>query len=291
MARKKVTTTVEETEEAPRDPQQFIADERASKFLGEEVVNGKVVDEPKEEVVEEKPVEEAPIETPQDAPKEEVVEFDPEKLKHEAAAEARAEILKALAEGTPQEKGEKLDDYQQYQKDFLAKENRQPTWFEVARFMEEKAVAKIEAKQAQQLKDYETQTTKQRQEQEQQIAETNKYVDATVNELYTQNKLPKIVNKDDPDDYGNRVKREFFSTIIKVNQDRLTNKLPPKTIKEVFYEDFTMPKKEVAGADAPVNMGRGGYSPDESETIDYQRDIAGSRNSIRNILNRAFKAR
>lgn len=284
---------VEETEDIPaRDPAQFIADERASKFLGEEVINGKVAEpeEVKEDVVEEKPTaQETPVELPREEVKEDVVEFDPEALKREAAAEARQEIFKALATDPNEIAKEKLDDYQRYQQDFFAKENRQPTWFEVAQFMEGKALEKLEAKQEAKAKEQQEQTAKLTADQQKQIQDTNKYVEQTVNELYTANKLPKIVDEKDPDDYGKRVKTELYSTIIKVNQERIAKGQPAKTIKEVFYEDFKMPEKEVAGAKAPVNMGRGGYTPDESEQIDYVRDIRG--NSIRGLLNKAFRAR
>lgn len=287
MSKVKKTTVTEEVEETPIDPAQHLADERASKFLGEKVENNQVVETPSEET----PKEEEKPATPPEEEETETVEFDPEQLKREAAEAARKEILQALAGDTKEETAENVDEYQAYQKEFFQKNNRQPSWFEVAHFMEEQAVKKLEAKQEARQKEYTEKTEAEKKALADQAEQTNKYVDDTLKELYTANKLPRIENKDNADDYGLRVRQKLFDTIIAVNQKRIEDKLPPKTIKEVFYEDFKMPARQVAGYDAPVNMGRGGFTPNDNEEIDYKRDIAGPANSFRAIMTRALKGR
>lgn len=285
MAKKKVTTTVEETEEAPIDPIQKMADERASKFLGETVVNNEVVEEPKEEVKEE--IKEEVVETPP-AEETETVEFDPEQLKREAAAEARKEILAALAGNTEEKTQENVDEYAKFQQSIWDKEKRQPTWTEAAGFIKEQAKAELKAEQEAARKEQEDLTKKQQEEVTKYNESVNKYVEEAFNELYTANKLPRIQDKDNPDDYGARVKKEFYNTIVKVNAKRVADGVTPKTVKEIFYEDFKMPAKQVAGYDAPVNMGRGGYTPDtDNEQLDYRKDIQNK--SIRQIMMGAFK--
>ena len=274
MAKKKVTTTVEEEipEETPID---YKKDIEGKSF---DQVAEAPKDEPKEEVKEEPKEEET-----------ETVEFDPEQLKREAIDQAKAELEPLLKGDTKEETKENVSHYEEFQKDFLAKNNRQPTWFEVAEDMEQQAISKLEAKQEEKVKAQEEEkNTIKKTEQENQDA-TNKYVEDTLNDLYAGDKLPKIQDKENKDDYGLKAQRALLTKVVEVNTQRIKDGVPPKTIKEIFYEDFEVPKKEVAGADAPVNMGRGGYTPDESEEIDYMKDIAGSRNSIRNILNRVTK--
>ncbi len=272
MAKKKTTTVTEEVEETPIDYKKDIE----NKSFDQVATDTK--EEPKEEVKEE------PKEEVKDDNTEEI-EFDPAAFKKEVAEETRKELLESLKPTQEENK----DPYVDFQEKFFKDNNRQPTWFEVAKFQEEINFAKLEAKQAEKIKEQEELTTKQKQALEEQTNETNKYVDETLNELYENDKLPQIKNKEDKDDYGLRVKNALMNTIVEVNTKRIADNKRPKTIKEIFYEDFEMPRSQVAGADAPVNMGRGGYTPDEGQEIDYQRDISGPRNSIRNIISRAIR--
>jgi hypothetical protein len=273
MAKKTKTTTVEEVEEAPEAPIDYKKDIENKSFE-------QVAEPAKEEAKEpEKPAEE---ET-------ETVEFDPEQLKREAVEQAKAELADVLKGGTKEENAEVKDEYQEYQKEFFAKNNRQPTWFEVAKFTEEQLEKKQEAKEAQRAKQQEEEKAKEKETIDKNNEATNKYVEDTLNELYENEKLPKIQDPKNEDDYGLRVQKALLAKVVEVNTQRINDKQTPKTIKEILYEDFKIPDKEVAGADAPTNMGRGGYTPDDTEEINYVKDIAGPRNSIRNILNRAIK--
>jgi hypothetical protein len=272
MAKKKTTTVTEEVEETPIDYVKDLKDKTMEQVAAAPKEEPEITEEVKEVPVEEK----------------KTVEFDPEQLKKEAVDEARAVITQELKGDTKEETKENVDAYQEYQKDFFEKNNRQPTWFEVSHFMEDRAVERLRAEQAAESKAREEAATKQQEDLKQQTDATNKYVDDTLNELYSANKLPRIQDKDNPDDYGKRVQGQLLRTVVEVNQKRIESQLPPKTLKEIFYEDFKMPERQVAGANAPVNMGRGGYNPDnDSEEIDY-RDIAGPQNSFKRIISKAF---
>jgi hypothetical protein len=288
MAKKKTVTTVEEVDEPQLTPAEIqaqrISDERATKFLGEEVKDGKVV-EPKEEVKEEVKEPEAPKED-----ETETVEFDPEAFKKEVAEQTRKELLETLQGNNKKETEENVDAYVKYQEEFNKTNNRQPTWFEVAKFMEEQALERLEAKQAAKAKEAEEERNKQAEVVQKNTEETNKYIESTLNELYENEKLPQIQNKEDKDDYGLKVQHALIEKVVEVNSKRIQENLPPKTLKEIFYEDFELPRKEVAGANAPTNMGRGGYTPDETQELDY-RDITGPRNTFKNILQQAIKRR
>jgi hypothetical protein len=278
MARKKTIVTTEEVDETPKDQEiDYQKDLQDKSIL--QVALDTPKDEPKEEVKAEKPEEET-----------ETVEFDPEQLKREAVEEAKASIQEALKGTTKEETKENVDEYQEYQKDFFEKNNRQPTWFEVAKFTEDRNFAKLEAKQAEQQKAREDEQKQQQETINKNNEATNKYVEDTLNELYEGDKLPKVQDPKNEDDYGLRVKNALFKTVVDVNQKRIAEGKPAKTIKEIFYEDFQPPRQQVPGADAPVNMGRGGFNPDENnEEINYLKDIAGPRNSFKKILTNAVK--
>lgn len=276
MAKKKTVVTTEEEVVPEETPIDYKRDLEGKTF--EQVrTETPVIEEKVEEKAEEIPAEE---ET-------ETIEFDPEQLKRDAVAQAKEELGDLLRGKDKEETTDNVDAYQEYQKEFFAKEKRQPTWFEVAHFMEGRAVDRLKQEQAADVKAQEEEKTQKSQDEKKQLDDTNKYVEDTLNELYTNEKLPRIQDKEDKDDYGIRVRNALLARVVEVNTDRITKQLPPKTIKEIFYEDFKIPVKEVAGAREPINMGRGGYTPDDNQELDYVRDIQGPRNSFRNILRRA----
>ncbi len=274
MARSKKQTITEEVKEVPQevDYQKDIQN-KGMLEIALETPEEKPAEEVKEEVKPEKPEEEF-----------ETVEFDPEQLKKEAVEQAKAEIQESLKGETKAETEAKKDDYEEFQKAIYEKEKRNPTYKEALEFVKDQALKAInednERKATKAKEEQEAQTKAQQTQQE----STNKYIKNTLDELYVSGKLPKIVDKDNPDDYGIRVQNELFKTIVDVNTKRINGvmingeltKLPPKTLKEIFYEDFEMPEREVAGADAPVNMGRSGFTPDnETEEINYLKDLNG----------------
>lgn len=130
---------------------------------------------------------------------------------------------------------------------------------EGARIGEERALARLRTEQEErdaQVK----QETAQKEQQTQQQADAQKAaedqlqkeLDADLNDLYTNNKLPKIKDPKDENDPGNKEFRNLFETAQKVNADRMAKGLAPiRSIKLIYYEHYK-PLEKPAGSEAPV---------------------------------------
>lgn len=289
MARKKKADAQEEVQETKHDPSEDIKpkrnlrqekeDREASEFLGEEVKEGKVVDQD-DEVVEEK--EETPEETPvveakiEEKPEEPGVEFDPEKLKSDIIAEIDERLPKQTKE--EEVKRETVIDK------VLAKakaEGRNPTWEEaitalgeqsaqdaydrLKKEQEEAGRVQEEARHAQEeeAKQVEAQNEKAKEE-------YNKILDEDLADLYRSGKLERIKNADDETDTGVIQRKALFQKMYDVNVDRASRGLRPiYSIKEIYYEHYKNPVQQQAGADAPVNLGKSQAKPEDPESYSY----------------------
>lgn len=103
-----------------------------------------------------------------------------------------------------------------------------------------------------------------------------------LNDLYSMDRLPKVINENDPNDPGIIARKNLFDTGIKVNQERVKKGLAPiRSIKVIFYEHYK-PVKQPAGADAPI---QGGSQPqnDKSDATEFNfaRD---HKRSLRQVL-------
>jgi hypothetical protein len=130
---------------------------------------------------------------------------------------------------------------------------------ESVRIAEEKAVARLRTEQAErdaaakveQEKIQQTQAQKEAAEKAYQD-DIQKELDADLNDLYANNKLPKIKDPKDENDPGNKEFKNLFETAQKVNADRMAKGLPPiRSIKLIYYEHYK-PLAKPAGHDAPV---------------------------------------
>lgn len=274
MPRKKTTTIVEE--EAPEEKDINYKEDIAGKSI-EEVA----LDTPEEKV-------EAPVEEEKPAESEtEEIEFDPEQLKKDAAMEAERSLLEKLKGGTPVETKENVDEYEQWAEQFAGEHNGQaPSWKEAFKWMEERAVTRVEERQQEKIRLETEATEKARGEEEARMVDVNKYVDVQFEDLYAANKLPRIQDKENPNDTGTLFRKALTEQTMLINKERLEKGLPTKTIKEVFFEDFKAPTRQPAGADAPVSAGRGATASAPDEEINYVRDIKND-----SFLNSIFKRR
>ena len=94
----------------------------------------------------------------------------------------------------------------------------------------------------------------------------NNYVDEQLDELHVSGKI----NKNDP-----KQRTALFQKMMEVNDERVkTGKPPIYSVKEIFYEHYTPPTAQVAGADAPVSAGRGNAQVSNDEEYSY-KDIRG----------------
>lgn len=258
-------------EEKPQEPQVVAdktQDEKLSEFLGEKVEGGKV-ESPKEG--KEPPTEEPKKEEPPKVKEEEGVDFDPEKLKKETA-ELTAKMI-AEAQPKPQTPEQK-DEYTEFEKAIWEKEGRNPTYKEALDFVRENVTKTIKQEQ----EEVATKATAEREAnekaQQDRTEAFNKYIDDQLDDLISQGKLHKVVNKEDDKDLGVQERKALFKTMMEVNQGRIgAGKDPIYSIKEIFYEHYKPVNRQPAGAEAPVSMGGRTHGAEEGQDIDYNRDI------------------
>ncbi|TVL99571.1 MAG: hypothetical protein CV087_17585 [Candidatus Brocadia sp. WS118] len=260
MAKKKTTTVVEE-DVTPEVDYKEIHD--AKKL--EDVVDPDTTKE------------EAPVEEKKE--EEERIEFDPEQFKKEVTEEAgriseeRAQKIVEAASGSKDDPKEEDDELISPWK----KEGRTPKDYEeVADWaVKKKEILDTRAAEAHK-KEVEEQEKIAKESKEEAIKRFNDWTDGRLNDLYESGKLPKVIDPKNPDDEGVVAKKALFQTMLDVNLDRAKRGLPEiMDIKEIYYEHYKAPKKEVAGADAPVSPST--TPPGESsKDLDYN-EIHNSR--------------
>ena len=265
MAKKKTPV------ETPEEPTEDINYQDIKDSSIEEIAT-ETPEEPKEEVVEEKPVEDTPEE-----PKE---EFNAEEFKKEttdAVTQAAKDAVTEALQAQSQDKNiEKADELQVWADAFAKDKGRPPTWVELANHIKdtnkEEVLADIKAEQAREAEaQVKAEEDAQLQQQKDQEA-VNKYVDAQFAELY-QKDFPKIVNKDDPSDFGIKSRQELARQTMEINRKRLAQGLPTKTLVEVYFTEY-IPPTDVAGANAPINKGGAPGNTNTTDEIDY-REVRG----------------
>ena len=232
-----------------------------------------------EEVVEETPEETTP--EPQETKPE--PQIDVEELKKETIRETSQAIVDKISKGL----GLTQEEQDKSQAEGLVapweKEDRNPkSYKEVAEFSADLAEWKrqqAEVKSQEEAKQAEA-TQKQTNER------WNKYWDEQVEDLINSGKLPKVEDKDNPNDPGVVAKKALYQKMWEVTQERVKGgKQPISSLKEIFYEHYEDPSAQPAGADAPVSLGKkavsGGdskdYSYDEIHDQPFEKIIAGSK--------------
>lgn len=215
-------------------------------------------------------------------------EIDIEKIKEDVAARTKDEVTKEVTDrirkslgGDEQE--EKLDEYAEFQKGVWEKEGRAPTWTEALQFLKGSLRSELQKEQEQAQKTVAEQEEAEKTRKEAFVKQYNAKIDADLNDLYTSNRLPKIQDKDNPQDFGVVARRALFQTMLDVNNQRNAQNLPLLSVKEVFYEHFKMPSTQgPAGYDAPVSMGRGAAQTTGQDEMPYHEL---HRKSFTDIIN------
>jgi len=256
------------SEETPEDVNYKDIKDKSFSEVATETPAEEVKETAKEEVKEEPKVEE------------EEIEFDPKKFKEEVATEISAKISQETADKiaerlTGKDKATEVqkDKYEAYAEKFMAEKGRQPAWFEVAAFIKDEVKAEAKAEADAKVKQEEDKTKATADEQKARTAAFNKYLDEQIDDLYKSKRLPAIVNKNDDKDEGVVFRKALFQTMIDVNTKRVAaGQQPIYSIKEIFYEHFVAPKREVAGGDAPVSAGlrSTGHAEDTEKDYSYQ---------------------
>lgn len=153
---------------------------------------------------------------------------------------------------------------------------------EAARIGEERALARMEAKQAEERAEAAKQEAAKAQTEEQQKAATEAMekqiqseIESDLNDLYANNKLPKIKDPKDENDPGNKEYRNLFETAQKVNAERIAKgQAPIRSLKLIYYEHYK-PLGKPAGHDAPV---LGGESTISNEPPEDKYIVSRDRN-------------
>lgn len=249
-------------DDAIQEERQRINDEQVSDFLGEDVKDGKVVEEEKKE---EKPTEETP-KVVEEKPEDKEEEIDLETVKKEITETVRKETQKEITDKLTQALGEtptkeQKDKYEEYSEKFAKEKGRNPTWFELVPFIKDEVKAELKRDQEESLQ--KTEAEKKQTEE----ANTNRqkafdtYVDEQLDELHTAGKIDKN-NKDQ--------RNQLFKTMYEVNNARVKEgKAPIYSVKEIFYEHYTPPTAQPAGDDAPVSAGRGSVQTESPDDYSY----------------------
>lgn len=271
MAKKKITTEeiIDDTPELDykdikdKSEEEIIAagDEEAKKAAEE----AKVKEEA--DAKEAKDKEDAEAKEKADAEVKEEEKIDPKKLTQD--------IKDEIIAGLTGKKEEKVDEYEAWAKKIFDETGQAPNWKQAAEFIKEGVKRDYAAEQAKAQEEAKTRGEEQKKVQETEVERVNKYVDDQMNELYLSNKFPKIKDEKDEKDTGVIARRALLEQVMKVNKERVEKGLQTKTIKEVFYEDYKSPTRQPAGADVPISAGRGAGSHDDTEEIDYMRDVKG----------------
>lgn len=269
MATKKTTTTTEE-----------IVDETSKEVNYAEDIKGKTMQEVgnEESKTSEPEKEEVKEEIKEDPPKDEEkeVDFDPEKLKEEISTETANKIVEALKGADKEQTKENVNAYKKFVQDIWDKEKRTPTYDEVLPLVEDAALQRLEARQVEKEQRFQEEQKTAENQRNEFLENFKKELDEEEKELYVANKLPKIKDPEDPNDYGRVVKEALYARMAEVNRQRVAEgQTPIRSISRVFNSYFKMPAKQPAGADAPIGgtSATSGSANEEDDEINYLRDI------------------
>jgi hypothetical protein len=197
--------------------------------------------------------------------------IDPEKLKEDISHATTEKIVRALV-GEDKDK----DDPDQELVSPWKKENRNPKDYdEIADWsVKKKEILDRRTKEVEEKANKEKET-KTKEYQENYKKAFNKYIDEQLEDLHAANKLPRIKDKDDKNDYGLVCRKKLFETMMEVNKKRITEgKTAITSIKEIFYEHYQAPDQP-AGDDAPVSPGGGGTPPSKNDDDYSYLDVHG----------------
>lgn len=265
MAKKKVTTVTEEVDDAP----EVKYDDIHKKDM-DEVVADAVTTPDEENVVEKKAKE--PKETPKEEKKEEEIEFDPEKLKQEAKDEVKQEMADIL---TGKKGEEKKDEYEEWAKKVFDETGKPPNWKQAAEFIKDKAKAEIKEEEKAKEKEVADKQEADKKQEANVTKEWNTFIDRELEELYAENKLPRIINAEDKNDPGVVARKALFTTMYETNQKLIAEGKPIEySVYKIFHRYHKAPNAQPAGADAPISAGSGsGASGAEPEDAVNYKEI------------------
>jgi len=277
-------------EETPKDPKEketpeknAYVDERVDEFLGEDPSKVEVVEDKEDtpDKPEDKP--EAPEDTPEatpeapeapEAPKEPET---PEEPKVDVTA-LKEEVTKEVTEGI----ANRLIGERKPEEDVppWEKEGRNPKDYnEIANYVADLTQKRITDQQAEVQKQQQEDKAKQVEVQQKSNEEWNTYWNGQLDELRTEDKLPKIANAKDEKDAGKVAERGIFNQMFQHNIGRNSEGKPPITnIHEFFHRYYKNPTDQPPGADAPVSGGKKSVDEGKNKEEYTYEEINSARN-------------
>ena len=247
----------EKKDEQPVDYQKDIAGKSVEEVVQD--VNKAVAEAPNDV---EKKAEVIKPEEKKEEPKEEI-EFDPEQFKKEVTEAVKNSLGDVLHGKSEEQKEQVVDKWEQFAKDTWEKDNRNPTYKEALAFVKDQVKEELVADREQKSKEEEKQKEEAIKSQELTKKMINDIVDEELNELYTQNKLPKVKDANDVNDAGIVARKALFQAMLDVNQKRQAEGKPliysPHRIFNGYYK---APQQQPAGVDAPIAGGKGAVAED-----------------------------
>lgn len=240
-------------------------------------------EEPKETPKgEEKPAETPTVPEEPEVPLEDVLKKNAEETANAILAKQKADQDAAEAARIAEEKANKTpeQEYREIAADFEKKEGRAPTWEELAVKMEERALNKFQALQAEAKADADEQQRVQQEAQQKQVKETednekllNTVIDDELGDLYNAGKLTRIQDANNPSDPGLVERQALFTKWAQVNTERRAKGLPDITSATRIYEFYYQKPQGQSGANAPISGNRTSATPPGAEQEYSYADI------------------
>lgn len=216
----------------------------------EDIVGTPTPEEPKE-------VKEEPKVEPEEK-KEEGVDFDPDALTQKISEETAKRIIEA----TTKKEEPKVEVDEELISPW-AKEGRAPKDYEEITDWAIKKAKILDKREAEAEALKQEEVKKQTEEYNKaQIEQFNKYTDEQLSDLKAAGKIKTADEQ-----------KALFQKMLEVNQARAKEgKSPIYSVKEIFYEHYTPPTAQPAGADAPISPGASTVES-ESKEINYLKDV------------------
>lgn len=269
---KKQKTALEETQELAQEMVDKAVEETGITFDDEDKPESNKT-ETKPDVEDEKKPEETPKEEPKEEPKKpEETEIDEDEFTEKVSKSVADRLAKQI---TGQDE-KKKDDVDQELVSPWTKEGRNPKDYdEIADWAMQKKEVLDKRRAVEEQKATEEQNQQKAQQEEAQRAADeeraksfNQVIDDELDELYTNNKLPRVKDKDDANDPGVVARKALFQTMLDVNMKRKAEGKPAiMSVSRIFHTYYTPPTQQRPGADAPISMGQG--APEETDPDDY----------------------
>lgn len=223
------------------------------------------------------------VEVDLDAEREKTKQEVKDTIEKEVVEPLKKEIIDLKNTLTKDEK----DDYDKFVDDYTEKNGKAPEWKQVATFLEDRAVKRVEDKQAQIEKERKDAEDTAKQEEETRATENFKTWQGQLQDMENQGMLPKM-EKPEAGDVGFDARVQLYGLM----QNTWKSGTPLTNLFEVHAKFGNQLKttKQPAGADAPVSISETGGQSDDTKEYSYQDVHRGAQDLESFVLSELQKA-